>query len=93
MLDPPTCDPPVQAAVTAHTTTASHVEELAERVRSQGKGKVVLVVGHSDTLPDLIREFGIDPAPTIEHLDYGKLFVLTLRKYHTTKLIKARYGQ
>lgn len=41
------------------------------------KGKTVLVVGHTNTIPDLIRALG-GPEVTIDETEYNDLFVLTL---------------
>ncbi|MDH5617780.1 MAG: hypothetical protein OEZ11_03995, partial [Gammaproteobacteria bacterium] len=80
------------ASVTTHTTFADHVAEFSDRVR-QDTGKAVLVVGHSDTVPQLIEALGVDPAPVIAANDYDKLFVVSLRSFRTPRLIEARYGQ
>ena len=37
-----------------------------------------LVVGHGDTIPDIIKALGIDAAVTIPDNDYTELFVVTL---------------
>jgi hypothetical protein len=37
-----------------------------------------LVVGHGDTIPDIIKALGIDPTVTIPDNDYTELFVVSL---------------
>jgi broad specificity phosphatase PhoE len=46
---------------------------LITRLRAR-PDEVVLVVGHSDTLPALLKELGIAAPPAVE--DYGDLFVV-----------------
>jgi len=36
----------------------------------------VLVVGHSNTVPDLVTRFGGNPAPVIGDEDYGTVFIV-----------------
>jgi broad specificity phosphatase PhoE len=48
-----------------------------------------LVVGHSNTIPDLIKEFGIDAPPDIAENEYDNLFVLTLDK--KPRLLRLHY--
>jgi broad specificity phosphatase PhoE len=49
-------------------------EPLVERLRRvQG---AALVVGHADTIPDLLRRLGVTETVTIGDNDYGNLFVV-----------------
>jgi phosphohistidine phosphatase SixA len=50
-------------------------EALVEKVKVL-RGPV-LVVGHSNTLPDLVRLFGGEPGPDIADDEYGRLYQLT----------------
>ena len=52
-------------------------DKLIESIKS-GQGQVILVAGHSNTVPDLIRLMG-GPQLTIGHDDYSDLFLLILQ--------------
>jgi broad specificity phosphatase PhoE len=41
-------------------------------------GGTVLVVGHSNTTPDLVRALGGDPVRPIEHDEYDRLYAVTV---------------
>ena len=60
----------------------------AIRARSDG---VVLVVGHSNTVPEIIARLG-GPTVTIVDSDYDNLFVLTLGG-QKTQLLRLHYGE
>ena len=51
-----------------------------------------LVVGHSNTIPDLVAALGGDPGPPIESLEYDRLYVVTLEEGRV-RTILLRYGE
>jgi broad specificity phosphatase PhoE len=77
----------VQPQVVA-ASGGAHAAEVAARVREHHGGTVV-VVGHSNTVPAIIRELG-GPAVLIGDDDYAHLFVLRITP-QGTRLIRAMY--
>lgn len=66
---------------------ARDLGELAAKVRA-GAGPV-LVVGHSNTVPNLLKELGIDARIEIEDDEYDNLFVVTLGE--KPSMVRLRY--
>ena len=64
---------------------------LVERLRMQHAGQTVLLVGHTDTLPGLIKALGHPAEVTIEAQDYGNLFVLAPRSEGAPGFLRLRY--
>jgi len=64
---------------------------LAERLRTLHSDDVVLVVGHSDTLPDLMKLLGHPAVETIEDDDFGSVFVLVPRSGQPPLVVRLRY--
>ncbi|MFO7565740.1 MAG: histidine phosphatase family protein [Enhygromyxa sp.] len=64
---------------------------LADRIRKR-RGQSVLVVGHSNTIPPLIAELGIEAPIVIPESQYGDLWVVTLTGGEA-KLEVRRYGE
>jgi phosphohistidine phosphatase SixA len=62
------------------------VDELVETLRALEASSVTLVIGHSDTVPEVIAHLG-GPSVTIEPAAFNHLFVQTGHR-----LIHARYG-
>lgn len=62
----------------------SDTEQLIAKLRTHGD-ETVLVVGHSDTVPDVIKAFG-GPAVTIADDDFDDLFVLAPATGAVTRL-------
>jgi broad specificity phosphatase PhoE len=69
-----------------------HVADVASRVRRLPADAVVLVVGHSNTVPEIARALG-DPAPeALNECDFDRLVVLTLDGAEAPQVVRARYG-
>ncbi len=66
-------------------------QELVQRLRSQHAAQTVLLVGHTDTLPGLLRALGHPDAPTIESQDYGSIFVVAPREGGRPAVLRLRY--
>lgn len=66
--------------------------ELAERLLSEFSGKVVLVAGHSNTVPVIIEALGAGPGPQIDHHQYDDLFVVTVGPQGARSL-RLKYGE
>ena len=71
---------------------ADDVAGLVKRIQSKDRGKIVLVIGHSNTVPQYIREFGgskkIKP---IDESEYYHLFIVTIPWQGKTKTLHLRY--
>jgi broad specificity phosphatase PhoE len=67
------------------------VTGLADRIRRR-RGQSVLVVGHSNTIPLLIAELGVETMVTIADSQYGDLWVVTLTGNEATLEVR-RYGE
>jgi phosphohistidine phosphatase SixA len=70
---------------------AAEGRALAERIR--GASGRHLVVGHSNTLPELVRALGGDPgAPIQDATEYDRLYVLVVARDGTVTTSLLRYG-
>lgn len=70
-----------------------HAQDLVANIMDHYKGKSVLVVGHSNTVPRIIEELGITSPPQIRESEFKRLFVVIKKKRSSIKLIKATYGR
>jgi broad specificity phosphatase PhoE len=61
------------------TLRADEVDELVERLRARHAGDVVLYVGHSNTVPGILKAYGHAAPVEIRHDEYDDLFVLVPR--------------
>jgi lysophospholipase L1-like esterase/phosphohistidine phosphatase SixA len=66
----------------------THADEIVKRVRG---GQTTLVVGHSNSTPEVIRALGVADPPAITDSEYDNLFIVTLAG-GKAKLVSLRYG-
>jgi len=73
---------------------ANDVQGLVDDIFANHRTDTVLVVGHSNTVPDIITAFGGPMMDDIPHGEYDNLFVLTVCRcsWHQPKLINLEYG-
>lgn len=70
---------------------AAHVADIAARVRALPADAVVLVVGHSNTVPLIARALGYAAATDMQECEYDRLTVLQLDDDRATAIV-GRYG-
>ena len=82
-----------QLGITPVVVAAADVSGIVGTIRSSNSGQTVLVVGHSNTVPQIIDEFG-GPAVTIGEDEFDNLYVLTLccRRWQSVKVTNLQYG-
>ena len=72
------------------TTAEASMDEIV-RIH---KGKVILVVGHSNTLPVLIGAMGASKnVPDINEAEYDNMYIVSIPWFGKTKTIRVRYGE
>jgi broad specificity phosphatase PhoE len=69
-------------------------EAVLDRILKEHKGKIILVVGHSDTIPGLIADLGASKkVPPIDEMEYDNIYVISIPWFGKTKTIRLRYGE
>lgn len=71
----------------------NEVGALAKNILDDHSGQTVLVVHHSDTLPELVVALGASTKPIIRDDEFDKLFVVTVFAPHKAKVLILRYGK
>jgi broad specificity phosphatase PhoE len=72
-------------------TTPTHVADVAKAVREH-KGKTVLVVGHSNTIPAIVGALGGPKLPDLCDAQYAQLFTLVIPETGAPTLVRSQYG-
>ena len=87
---------PVAEALDLHLNSydAADTEAIMERIVRDHKGKIILVVGHSNTLPALIGNMGASKkVPPIADDEYDNIYIVSIPWFGKTKTIRLRYGE
>lgn len=71
----------------AEESTAEVVNKILER-----SGESVLLVGHSNSVPDVIKMLGGDTVPTIDERHFNNLFIVTVYAKGKAKVVHLKYG-
>lgn len=64
--------------------------EIAQSIKSNYSGKNILVIGHSNTIPDVISKLGISTVPNIGN-EYNNLFSVTLFDNDIATMTQLKY--
>jgi probable phosphoglycerate mutase len=76
--------------VTVETYDPDDLAGLAERLRREG-GRT-LVVGHSNTTPELVARLGGDPGPDMGEDEYDRLYLVVIASDGSVTTTRLRYG-
>jgi len=71
----------------AEESTAEVTNKILEHA-----GQSVLVVGHSNSIPDVIKMLGSDTVPTIDERKFDDLFIVTVYAKGKAKVVQLKYG-
>ena len=69
--------------------TGSYVADLLKEIKKKHGGETVLIVGHSNTVPEIVKEMaGLDVTP-IGESEFDRIYIITLGK--KPRLVSANY--
>lgn len=71
--------------------SARETQALAAKLRNEHAGSCVVVCGHSNTVPALLKALGAASVPTISDDDYDHLFILRVGP-EGSEVLSLRYG-
>ena len=73
-------------------TVVDAIDETVERLRTRHHGQIVLVVGHSNTVPQIIERLTGQPVPPYTEGEYDPLYVVTLVPGRRARVVRLHYG-
>ena len=73
---------------------ARDTETVLATILKEHKGKIILVVGHSNTVPELIANLGASKkVPPIHESEYDNIYIISIPWFGKTKTIRLRFGE
>ena len=77
-----------------NTYDARDTETVLATILKEHKGKIILVVGHSNTVPELIANLGASKkVPPIHESEYDNIYIISIPWFGKTKTIRLRFGE
>jgi broad specificity phosphatase PhoE len=70
---------------------AGDVADTAKRLLREHRGGTVIFVGHSNTIPELVRELSGKQIELIKEEDYSEIYVLSVPRFGDASLVRIRY--
>ncbi len=68
-------------------------EAVLATILKNHKGEIILIVGHSNTIPTLIADLGASKkVPPIAENEYDNIYIVSIPWFGKTKTIRLRYG-
>ena len=55
---------------------SEHADEIVRIIQERFAGKTVLVIGHTTTIPEILKKLGVSAVRQIPESEYGTLFVV-----------------
>ncbi len=77
--------------VATKSDLAAHIREVADAVKRHS-GQVVLVVGHSNTIPSIVAALGGTRYPDLCDSEYDALFTMIIDPDGKVSTVRSRYG-
>ena len=71
---------------------ANYPALLRDEILDKHRGKTVVVVGHSNTVPAIVQALGGKPVPALTEADYDRFYVVVVSESGNGRVIKAQYG-
>jgi broad specificity phosphatase PhoE len=83
---------PLATALAESLIVIDEVAETVFRLRTRHFGQTVLVVGHSNTVPDIVAALTGRPFPPPGRVPYDGMWIVTLPRVGRPSLLTLRYG-
>ena len=72
---------------------AADSKKLVDTILTKHAGETVLVVGHSDTVPEMIAALGGPSMPELGEFEFDNLFVVTVYAPGKASVVRLKYGK
>lgn len=79
---------PINAA-----NSATYARDLAQEILTKSAGKGVLVVGHSNTVPEIVKALSGSTVPAITDPEYDHIFIVVVPASGSPRLMQLRFGR
>lgn len=83
---------PLAEALGLSPIEASEAQDIKKDILLNHAGKTVLVVGHTNTVPEVIRLFGDNSGHEIDDSEFDNMFIATVLSEDRVRVTRLKYG-
>ena len=69
-----------------------HIKSVINSIRSFTDDRVVIVVGHTNTVGPIVQGLGGNPGSNIGENEFDRMFILCIRRVLETQSVQIRFG-
>ncbi|MFN2637586.1 MAG: histidine phosphatase family protein [Gemmatimonadaceae bacterium] len=73
--------------------SAMYARDLAQEILTRSAGKRVLVVGHSNTVPDIVKALSGIVVTPLRDADYDRIYFVAIPRSGPARLVETRFGR
>lgn len=81
----------VQVRPIVATDASSYAMAIAALIRSKHRGQNVLIIGHSNTVPEIVKALSAVTVDAIGESEFDRIYVVTLDNKGNARLLSLRY--
>jgi len=78
--------------LTAGVVEAKNTQELIRQILTVHRGQTILVAGHNNTAPEIVKALGGGDFPVIPENEFDNMFIVTVYRFGRAKVVKLKYG-
>ena len=78
--------------LSVNVVNSKSTADLLVKIGATNSGETVFVVGHNNTVPEIINALGGPKYPTIPESEYDNLYVVTVYRTGQAKVVRMKYG-
>ncbi len=75
------------------TNSATYAADIAREVLNANQGKSVVIVGHSNTVPQIVQAFSGVAVKAMEDSEYDHIFIVVVPAGGSPRLVNVRFGR
>ncbi len=72
-------------------TEINEAESIANSILKNNQGQAILIVGHSNTVPEIIKRLGGGAVDQIPETDFDNMFTVTISQDKSVNVVRTKY--
>jgi broad specificity phosphatase PhoE len=74
--------------LTANVVEARNTQELIRQILTAHRGQTILVAGHNNTAPEIVKALGGGDFPVIPENEFDNMFIVTVYRFGRARVVK-----